>query len=101
MKAVDPNFFASATLDVAPQLIGTVLEYDSCRGRIVEVEAYTDDVSAASQTVDIDAGDAIQPKRVILPWRGESVSVKFSGEGSAQPLDLAYLKFDYTPPIAR
>jgi DNA-3-methyladenine glycosylase len=42
-KFVKPSFFASSTLDVAPRLIGKVLEANGVSGRIVEVEAYTDD----------------------------------------------------------
>ncbi|MFZ5434103.1 MAG: DNA-3-methyladenine glycosylase [Calditrichota bacterium] len=43
MRPLSSKFFASSTLDVAPKLIGKVLEFGECRGRIVEVEAYTDD----------------------------------------------------------
>jgi DNA-3-methyladenine glycosylase len=40
---LNSSFFATSTLEVAPKLIGTILEFGRCRGRIVEVEAYTDD----------------------------------------------------------
>ncbi|MBU0508816.1 DNA-3-methyladenine glycosylase [bacterium] len=43
MRHVSHNFFASSTVDVAPRLIGKVIEFAGFRGRIVEVEAYTDD----------------------------------------------------------
>ena len=43
VKSIRQQFFNSSTLDVAPRLIGTILEVGGCRGRIVEVEAYTDD----------------------------------------------------------
>jgi DNA-3-methyladenine glycosylase len=40
---VKPDFFAPPTLRVAPLLIGKVLAVGDVSGRIVEVEAYTDD----------------------------------------------------------
>lgn len=40
---VSTEFFAQPTLDVARGLIGTVLVRGGCKGRIIEVEAYTDD----------------------------------------------------------
>jgi DNA-3-methyladenine glycosylase len=43
MEPVKQSFFSNSTLEVAPKLIGNVLEVGRCRGRIVEVEAYTDD----------------------------------------------------------
>lgn len=43
MKPISQRFFATSTLEVAPRLIGKVIEFGGCRGRIVEVEAYTDD----------------------------------------------------------
>ncbi|MCB1059669.1 MAG: DNA-3-methyladenine glycosylase [Calditrichaeota bacterium] len=37
------EFFARPTLEIAPDLVGCLIEYRSCLVRIVEVEAYTDD----------------------------------------------------------
>ena len=42
-RPLTPNFFARPTLEVAPHLIGCILEANGVSGRIVEVEAYTDD----------------------------------------------------------
>ena len=42
-RSVSTRLFSLPTLDVAPQLIGKILDVDGVRGRIVEVEAYTDD----------------------------------------------------------
>ncbi|RQV94758.1 DNA-3-methyladenine glycosylase [bacterium] len=42
-KTITKQYFARDTLLVARSLIGCVLNCDSCSGRIVEVEAYTDD----------------------------------------------------------
>jgi DNA-3-methyladenine glycosylase len=42
-KCILPSYFSRPTLDVAPRLIGKVLEFSGMRGRVVEVEAYTDD----------------------------------------------------------
>jgi len=45
-KAVATEFFAEPTLDVAPRLIGMVIEANGVSGRIVEVEAYTNDAAS-------------------------------------------------------
>lgn len=37
------KFFAGRTLDVAPALLGTIVQIGEVSGRIIEVEAYTDD----------------------------------------------------------
>jgi DNA-3-methyladenine glycosylase len=42
-RIIKPRFFAGSTLEVAPKLIGCILEVNGVSGRIVEVEAYTDD----------------------------------------------------------
>ena len=42
-RPITANFFAARTLDVAPRLIGAILNVNGVSGRIVEVEAYTDD----------------------------------------------------------
>ncbi|HEX5733267.1 MAG TPA: DNA-3-methyladenine glycosylase [Blastocatellia bacterium] len=46
---LDADFFARDTVTVARELIGTTLVVGSCKGRIVETEAYTTD--AASHAV--------------------------------------------------
>jgi DNA-3-methyladenine glycosylase len=40
MKALAPDFYARRVLEVAPDLIGCVVEHDGCAGVIVETEAY-------------------------------------------------------------
>jgi DNA-3-methyladenine glycosylase len=45
-KPVSPTFFARSTLVIAPELIGKVIDCHGCSGRIVEVEAYTDDAAS-------------------------------------------------------
>jgi DNA-3-methyladenine glycosylase len=42
-RPVSGEFFAKPTLEVAPRLIGMMLEANGVAGRIVEVEAYRDD----------------------------------------------------------
>lgn len=42
-RQLTPAFFARPTLKVAPRLIGKIVSVGGCTGRIVEVEAYTDD----------------------------------------------------------
>jgi DNA-3-methyladenine glycosylase len=42
-RSIGPTLFARPTLEVAPLLIGTILEVNGCSARIVEVEAYTND----------------------------------------------------------
>ena len=42
-RELTPAYFAQPTLRVAPRLIGKLLAVGDCVGRIVEVEAYTDD----------------------------------------------------------
>jgi DNA-3-methyladenine glycosylase len=42
-KPISKQFFARDTLSVAKDLIGTVLTLGTCSGKIIEVEAYTDD----------------------------------------------------------
>jgi len=42
-RPVSREFFAKPTLEVAPKLIGKILDANGVSGRIVEVEAYTDD----------------------------------------------------------
>jgi DNA-3-methyladenine glycosylase len=41
------SFFARSVLEVAPELLGKVLEHDGSAGRIVEVEAYREDDEAS------------------------------------------------------
>jgi len=50
MAYLDAEFFARDTLDVARDLIGTVLVVGRCAGRIVETEAYTTDAASHSVT---------------------------------------------------
>ena len=46
MKKLNRDFFAGDTLEVAKNLLGVEIAFDSCRGMIVETEAYkTDDAS--------------------------------------------------------
>jgi DNA-3-methyladenine glycosylase len=40
MKALPADFYARPVLDVAPELIGCVVEHQGCSGVIVETEAY-------------------------------------------------------------
>ena len=42
-RPVSIEFFAGTTLAVAPRLVGKIVEANGVAGRIVEVEAYTDD----------------------------------------------------------
>src|SRR3989339_208313 len=55
-KLVVNQFFARETLKVAKDLIGTILTFGNCSGRIVEVEAYTnDEASHAHRRTDRSA----------------------------------------------
>ncbi len=40
MRTLAPDFYARPVLDVAPELIGCVVQHDGCAGVIVETEAY-------------------------------------------------------------
>ncbi len=40
MRTLGPDFYARPVLEVAPELIGCVVEHDGCSGVIVETEAY-------------------------------------------------------------
>jgi DNA-3-methyladenine glycosylase len=40
MSALTPDFYARPVLEVAPELIGCVVEHQGCSGVIVETEAY-------------------------------------------------------------
>lgn len=57
MTHLTSEFFARDTIEVARDLIGTVMTVGSCQGRIVETEAYTTD--AASHSV-------MRPKQSIV-----------------------------------
>ena len=48
MAELNAEFFARDTLEVARDLIGTILVVGKCRGRIVETEAYTTDAASHS-----------------------------------------------------
>jgi len=50
MAHLTAEFFARDTIEVARDLIGTVLTVGSCQGRIVETEAYTIDAASHSVT---------------------------------------------------
>jgi DNA-3-methyladenine glycosylase len=49
-QLISSDFFARPTLDVAPKLVGKIIEIGGCSGRIVEVEAYTDDPASHGHT---------------------------------------------------
>jgi DNA-3-methyladenine glycosylase len=42
-QLLTPSYFAQPTLELAPRLLGAVVSVGECAGRIVEIEAYTDD----------------------------------------------------------
>jgi DNA-3-methyladenine glycosylase len=46
-RRVPDEWFARSALDVAPDLIGKLLVVGECSGRIIEVEAYTEDDPAS------------------------------------------------------
>ena len=48
MSYLSSDFFARDTIEVARDLIGTVLVVGQCQGRIVETEAYTTDAASHS-----------------------------------------------------
>jgi DNA-3-methyladenine glycosylase len=50
MPYLKMDFFSRDTLEVARDLIGTILVVGSCEGRIIETEAYTTDAASHSVT---------------------------------------------------
>ena len=50
MPYLKRDFFARDTLSVARELIGAILVYGPCEGRIVETEAYTTDAASHALT---------------------------------------------------
>jgi DNA-3-methyladenine glycosylase len=50
MPYLDIEFFARDTVEVARELIGTLLVIGGCEGRIVETEAYTTDAASHAVT---------------------------------------------------
>ena len=40
MRPLPPDFYARPVVEVAPDLVGCVVEHDGCSGVIVETEAY-------------------------------------------------------------
>ncbi len=50
MAYLSSEFFARNTIEVARDLIGTMMVFESCEGRIVETEAYTIDAASHSVT---------------------------------------------------
>jgi len=50
MSYLDVDFFARETLEVARDLIGTILVVGKCEARIVETEAYTTDAASHAVT---------------------------------------------------
>ena len=64
MPPLSPQFFARSTLDVAPDLPGTVLVHEHASGerlvgRVVEVEAYTQDDPAWRSWGIVDAATGL------------------------------------------
>ena len=55
---IDRGFFERPVLEVAPDLVGCVVEHDGCVGRIVEVEAYDDSEPACHAYIGVTARTA-------------------------------------------
>jgi DNA-3-methyladenine glycosylase len=47
MRALTPDFYARPVLEVAPELIGCIVDHDGCSGVIVETEAYHESEAAS------------------------------------------------------
>ena len=64
MRPLSPSYFARPTLEVAPDLLGTLLVYEHASGerlvgRVVEVEAYTQDDPAWRSWGIVDAATGL------------------------------------------
>ncbi len=51
MKELEKEWFKEDAVALAPKLLGKIMRYGECCGRIVEVEAYTTDDAAHSRTL--------------------------------------------------
>lgn len=68
----------------------------------LDVTFTTDDVSAPVQTVTFDAGNDIQPKRLLVSSRGRSAQVTLESSGTDQDITISELTVMYNPkPKAR
>ena len=53
MRTLAPDFYARPVVEVAPDLVGCVVEHDGCSGVIVETEAYHDSEPACHAYVGL------------------------------------------------
>ncbi|HEX5774650.1 MAG TPA: DNA-3-methyladenine glycosylase [Candidatus Paceibacterota bacterium] len=51
MERLLPDWFISDATEVAPRLLGKIVQYGECSGRIVETEAYTTDPASHGRVI--------------------------------------------------
>ena len=74
MNALPTEFYARPVLEVAPALLGCVVEFDGCAGRIIETEAYHFTEAACHAYVGLTARTSVRGVSPANAWQAGSSS---------------------------